>query len=108
MDDDVEQLIADPIYRGTETGEFLRKVSRMYGITLAWHPGYTLPVRAVPPHFRGYPTKSLAKRIAGDGEIDAANIGIAANSYRVDPDAWSALGSGDEVSRIFAVSGMCS
>jgi hypothetical protein len=42
----------------------------------------TIPKRAI------YPVRPLAERIAGDGILDAANIGAAANSVRLDPRTW--------------------
>lgn len=94
--EDVERLVADPVYLDTKTGNVLREVAREYGVALSWHPGYTLPVRNVPKRFRGYATGPLARRIAGDGSIDAAKIGAAANSYRLEPELWRELGSQSE------------
>jgi hypothetical protein len=66
MYEDVERLVADPVYRGTQTGDLLQEICRRYEIALYWHPGFMLPVDLVPEHFRGYATKSLATRIAGE------------------------------------------
>jgi hypothetical protein len=55
-----------------------------------------MPVSSVPDSFRGYPVRPLAERIAGDGMLDAANIGAAANSVTLDPDAWKDWASTDD------------
>jgi hypothetical protein len=54
-----------------------------------------MPVREVPDIFRDYPARPLAERIAGDGMLDAANIGAAANSVKLDPEAWNSWASAD-------------
>jgi uncharacterized protein DUF3626 len=69
---------ADPAFRDHPTGEILARISERFGIPLSWHPGYRMPVRQVPDIFRDYPVRPLAERIAGDGMLDAANIGAAA------------------------------
>jgi hypothetical protein len=97
LENDVEQLVADPAFRDHPTGEILARISRRFGIPLSWHPGYRMPVREVPDVFRGYPVRPLAERIAGDGMLDAANIGAAANSVKLDPDAWNGWASADDI-----------
>jgi Protein of unknown function (DUF3626) len=74
----MERLVADPAFRDHPIGEILARISRRFGIPLSWHPGYRMPVSEVPDIFRGYPVRPLAERIAGDGMLDAANIGAAA------------------------------
>ena len=96
LTEDIERLVADSVYRETETGDLLHKISRRYEIKLDWHPGYMLPVKDVPDYFRGYATKPLAMRIAGEGTIDASNIGAAANSYYLKPELWRELGTLEE------------
>lgn len=56
-----------------------------------------MPVREVPDIFRDYRVRSLAERIAGDGMLDAANIGAAANSVKLDPEAWNGCASADDI-----------
>jgi hypothetical protein len=67
-----------------------------YGIPLYWHPGFTLPVGKVPDVFREYPVRPLAERIAGQGVLDAANIGAMANSLELEPEAWKAWASHED------------
>lgn len=88
LERDVERLVADPSFKRTEIGSVLHGLCERYGIELAWHPGYQLPLERVPEFFRGYRIDALAKRIAGDGYLTAANIGAAANDYTRSPDAW--------------------
>jgi hypothetical protein len=97
LENDVERLVADPAFRDHPTGEILARISRRFGIPLSWHPGYRMPVREVPDIFRDYPVRPLAERIAGDGMLDAANIGAVANSVKLDPDAWNGWASPDDI-----------
>lgn len=93
LDKDVAQLIADPAFRDHDIGEVLQKISIRYAIPLGWHPGFTLPVEQVPHAFRGYPIAPLAHRVAGNGLLDAANIGALANSLELEPEAWEGWAS---------------
>jgi hypothetical protein len=86
--EDVERLICDPAFQDHPVGEVLAATAARYGVRLSWHPGFTLPVSRVPDVFRGYPVRPLAERIAGQGVLDAANIGAAANSLKLQPEAW--------------------
>ena len=60
-----------------------------------------MPVRDVPDFFRDYPVRPLAERIAGDGMLDAANIGAAANSVKLDPEAWNGWASANAIQAQF-------
>jgi hypothetical protein len=53
-------------------------------------------VSEVPDIFRDYPVRPLAERIAGDGVLDAANIGAAANSVILDAEGWKGW-AGDDI-----------
>ena len=94
---DIELLVADPAFRDHPMGEVLAAISRTYGIPLSWHPGYRMPVREVPDVFRDYPVRPLAERIAGEGVLDAANIGAVANSVKLDHRAWEGWASDDDI-----------
>ena len=85
IDEDVESLIADPSVRNGPVGEVLNSISTKYKVPLFWHPGFILPVKDVPEHFRGFAVKPLAQRIAGQGILDAAIIGFAENSVKSQP-----------------------
>jgi hypothetical protein len=88
LTEDVERLVADPAFREHPIGGVLTIISTKYGIPLHWHPGFKLPVSKVPAVFRDYPVRSLAERIAGQGVLDAAKIGAAANSVEFEPKGW--------------------
>jgi hypothetical protein len=89
LNQDVERLVADPAFRDHPIGASLAAISTKFEIPLSWHPGFTLAVCKVPDVYRGYPVRPLAERIAGQGILDAANIGAMANSLELEPGAWN-------------------
>lgn len=93
LDEDVERLVADPSFRGTPTGYLLSELCRAHGIVLDWHCGFRLPALDVPEHFRGPAVSQLAQRIAGAGIVDAAVIGAAQRSLRLQPQEWQDCGA---------------
>lgn len=93
LDRDVERLVADPAFRDHPIGETLAAISFKYGFPLCWHAGFAVPVSRVPDVFRGYPVRPLAERIAGQGILDPAKIGAAANSLELEPEAWESWAS---------------
>jgi hypothetical protein len=97
LHDDVEILVADPSFRGTDTGRILETLCERYHIRCYWHGGFVLSPNEVPADFRGPTMPSLAERIATDGSVHAAAIGRAAIDLRRDPSAWAARGSYSEV-----------
>ncbi len=94
---DVEALVADPSFRGHETGRVLEALCARYDIALCWHRGSRMGVDDVPPDFRGPTMPSLAERVAADGSIDARLIGVAASSVARAPELWADRGTGPEV-----------
>src|SRR5262249_36585275 len=94
--EDVERLVGDPAFRLHRVGGFLEEISAKYGIPLSWHPGFSMPVKAVPNVFRDYSVRPLAERIASQGNLDAANIGTVANSLELEPNAWKDWASYEE------------
>lgn len=73
---DVERIVLDPSFVGTDVEDHLRASADELGFELAWHAGSTLAVDAVPSDFRGPTMPSLARRAAGDrSQLDAAAIG---------------------------------
>lgn len=96
MHRDIEQLVADPSFIGTPTGDALANLSRKYAFPLDWHCGFRLAARDVPADFRGPAIPELARRIAEDGVIDAAAIGTAQRSLRLSPEAWQDCGRPEE------------
>lgn len=97
ISDDVELLVADPAFRNHPVGDLLAGISNTYRIPVQWHPGYQIAVSEVPDSFRDYPVRPLAERIAGDGILDAARIGDAANSVTLEPKAWEGWASHEEI-----------
>ncbi|WP_274653274.1 DUF3626 domain-containing protein [Paenibacillus humicola] len=95
--DDAELLVADPSFKGTDTGRTLERLCRKYSIGLYWHMGFVLSADEVPSDFRGPAMPSLAKRIARHNRIDACRIGAAAADLSRSPRAWSDLGTAAEV-----------
>ena len=98
LEQDVELLVADPAFAGTNTGTTLREISQRYGFPLRWHCGFRLRVEEVPDDFRGPAMPRLARRIASaDGVLDAAVIGAAETSFKRDPETWRDWGSRSDV-----------
>ena len=95
--DDVEGIVADPSFRGGSLEEVLLAMSAKYHLPLHWHLGFTLPVANVPDTFRGYAVKPLAARIAGQGTLNAAKIGAAANTLQLNPESWKDWGTHDNI-----------
>jgi hypothetical protein len=93
---DIERLVIDPSFDGTPTGEILKEISRRYEIPIQRHCGFQLPVHAVPADFRGPAMPRLARRIAGNGLVDAAVIGAAEATLYSQPDLWRDWGSYEE------------
>jgi hypothetical protein len=94
---DVEALVADPSFRGSEIGGLLVRMSERYGFTLHFHRGFVLSAVDTPCDFRGATMPSLAKRIAREGYVDARCIGEAAMALKRDPAVWADRGSYAEV-----------
>ncbi len=76
--EDVEAIVCDPSFRGTEIDDALTRAGLRWGVDLRWHRGSELSVGAVPDDFRGPTMPSLARRVArSDGIVDARAIGLA-------------------------------
>ncbi|MFD2117563.1 DUF3626 domain-containing protein [Paenibacillus yanchengensis] len=97
LQDDVEILVADPSFKGTDVGRTLEKLCEQYAIALHWHHGYSIHESEVPSYYRGPTMPSLAERIAVNHLIDAHTIGIAVNGLHNNPERWSDRGSYEEV-----------
>jgi hypothetical protein len=85
---DVEALVVDPAFDATPTGEHLAAIASRYGIALRRHPGFVLHPSEVPSDFRGPRMPRLAERISNGAAFDAATLGRAAHSLRVEPETW--------------------
>lgn len=95
--EDVEVLVADPSFKGTNVGNTLEQLCLKYSIELYWHRGFILNVEEVPSNFRGPAMPSLAKRIAQNNSIDARVIGSAVQDVYRNPQNWVDRGIVKEV-----------
>ncbi|MCC7043919.1 MAG: DUF3626 domain-containing protein [Acidobacteria bacterium] len=93
MAHDVERVVADPSFAGTHTGDCLERLCRKHALPLDWHIGFRLAVKDVPDDFRGPIMPRLARRIARAGGLDAACIGDAQRSLRLQPEEWREWGT---------------
>ena len=83
--DDVEAIVLDPSFRGTDVDRDLTNAAKLYGCKLSWHVGSVLAVNSVPNDFRGPTMSAVARRVAGPEEtISAHAIGLAASRERFD------------------------
>ncbi|PZF98155.1 DUF3626 domain-containing protein [Micromonospora deserti] len=94
---DVEAIVVDPSFRGTEAGAALAGIARRHDLPLLWHAGFALPVDRIDPEFRGPAIPPLAARVhaefARPGDpVDAALIGRAAVSVVTEPARWADRG----------------
>ncbi len=82
LGDDVEAIVIDPSFRGSDIERALATAAARYGFELAWHRGSELTVDDVPADFRGPTVPALARTIAGTtGIVHARAIGIAASQH---------------------------
>lgn len=85
IDRDVEALVLDPCYRGTE----VEVAAELLCCPVEWHGGFRLSVREMAqyPDFRGPEFVELGKRIAVNGLLDPRIIGAAAATGAHDPQS---------------------
>ena len=99
LDGDVEALILDPSYRGTE----VETLARALPCSTEWHAGFRLSVDELRRHreYRGAEYAELGARIAVDGWLTPAIVGDAVASGRYDAQAvkkvWHCLARFGEV-----------
>ncbi len=97
LGEDAQALVADPSFRGSDTGAALQELATQYAVDLYWHRGFELEVANVPRDFRGPTMPSLAARVASSDSVNAREIGAAVRSLERDPDAWADRGTRAEV-----------
>ncbi|MCG9780723.1 DUF3626 domain-containing protein [Photobacterium damselae] len=75
LDDDIECIVLDPIYRSTN----IEKSALKLRLPIKWHNGYELSLREMSlyPDYRGQQFIELAKEIAQRGKINARILGLA-------------------------------
>ncbi|MEO5900604.1 MAG: DUF3626 domain-containing protein [Ilumatobacteraceae bacterium] len=84
--DDVESIVLDASFAGTDVEHDLRGSAERWGFELGFHAGSELPVADVPVDFRGPSMPEVARRAArNDGVVDAASIGRAAAAVTIGP-----------------------
>jgi hypothetical protein len=85
IDRDVEALVLDPCYRGTE----VEAAAGLLPCPVEWHGGFRLSVQrmAAYPEFRGPEFVELGQRIAVDGLLDPRIIGAAVATAEHDPQS---------------------
>jgi hypothetical protein len=83
LDRDVEALVLDPCYRGTEVAAAAARLP----FPVEWHDGFRLAVTELcrHPDYRGPRFVELGAEIAEDGHLDARIIGDAVRTDRHDP-----------------------
>jgi len=82
---DVEALVLDPCFHGTE----VERRARSLPCAVEWHDGFTLSTKELRRHpdYRGQEFVDLGLQIARDSSLDARVIGDAANSGSYDEQA---------------------
>jgi Protein of unknown function (DUF3626) len=85
IDGDVEAVVLDPCYRGTE----VEVAAELLPCPVEWHRGFLLRTEklAAHPDFRGPEIVELGTRIAVDGWLDPRIIGAAFATGEYDPQA---------------------
>ncbi|HEY3470133.1 MAG TPA: DUF3626 domain-containing protein [Amycolatopsis sp.] len=85
----VEALVLDPAYRGTD----IEAVAREFSFPVYWHHGFRLPVAVLAEHadFRGEEVVRAGRDIAEDGWLDARVIGDAVRAGTHDPQVLKRL-----------------
>jgi Protein of unknown function (DUF3626) len=82
---DVEALVLDPCYRGTQT----ETAARALACAIEWHGGFTLTTTELRrnPSYRGPEFVDLGVSLARDGRLDPRIIGDASRTGRYDEQA---------------------
>ncbi|MEY9893413.1 hypothetical protein ABIA31_007093 [Catenulispora sp. MAP5-51] len=85
LDADIEALVLDPCYRGTEVEELAGALP----CRVRWHPGFRLTVEEMARHrdYRGPEFVELAREIAPDGLLTPRVIGQAVATGKYDPQS---------------------
>jgi hypothetical protein len=83
---DVEALVLDPSFRGTEVEDDARAWERL-GVAVEWHDGWALPVDELRAHpdYRGPEFVELGESVAVDGVLTPRVVGDAVRTGRHDP-----------------------
>lgn len=81
--DDVEALVLDPCYRGTETEYHAHQLP----CSIEWHAGFRMTIETLRQHpeYRGQQYVDIGVKIAHSGYIDPAAIGRALRAAKYEP-----------------------
>ncbi|WP_432570847.1 DUF3626 domain-containing protein [Kineococcus sp. SYSU DK005] len=79
---DVEALVLDPCYRGSDVEAGARLLGERFGVSVGWHPGFATTTDVIAQHrdYRGPDVVEAAARIAVDGILTPRFIGDAARA----------------------------
>lgn len=82
LQDDVECVVLDPIYRGTE----IELQANALNVPVKWHQGFSLSIETMQQYsgYRGLQFIELAKRLAINGKINAKIVGEAVTKLDYD------------------------
>lgn len=82
LKNDIECVVLDPIYRGTEI-EFQ---ANALDVPVKWHQGFSLSIEAMQqyPNYRGQQFIELAKKFAENGKVNAKIVGEAVTKLGYD------------------------
>ncbi|MFY8351137.1 DUF3626 domain-containing protein [Pseudoalteromonas sp. SSM20] len=82
LQDDIECVVLDPIYRGTE----IELQANALGVPVKWHQGFLLSIEVMKqyPDYRGQQFIELAKQFAENGNINAKIVGEAVTKLGFD------------------------
>lgn len=83
--DDVEALVLDPCYRGTE----IERLARTLPCALEWHDGFRVDIATIVENhtYRGQEFVDLASQLAQGGSLTAREIGDASRAGGHDPQS---------------------
>lgn len=86
---DIEALVLDPSFRGTEVEEAAERLP----FAVEWHDGFRLTVADLEEHvdYRGPDVVAAGRAVAQDGALDARIIGDAARAGTHDPQVLKRL-----------------
>ena len=85
MEHDVEALVLDPCYRGTD----VERAAAELRVRTEWHRGFRLSTEVLSqhPHYRGPEYVELGLKLARGGHLDARIVGEARATGAYDPQA---------------------
>lgn len=86
LDKDVDSLIVDSSFWGTDLAKQFENLCEKYDIKLTWNSGLELAVSEFPNNFRGAEVPSYAKKYGIEGKLNAYLIGRASMEMKKEHD----------------------